>query len=125
MELKIPNNLYVKWTDKKGYGVFTDKFIKEGELIETFYCIKASDPISDSLHDYIYSYPKINSTEHVIALGFGSIYNHNDNYNAMWFDSKIPYHFNMIAQKDINIGDEICTYYGDFYWPQKLIRDGK
>jgi hypothetical protein len=125
MELKIPNNLFVKWTDEKGYGVFTDKFIKEGEYIETFYCVRVSDPISNSLYDYVYAYPKTNSTEHVLALGFGSIYNHDDDYNAMWFDSKIPYHFNMIAQKDINIGDEICTYYGDNYWSLKNKRDGR
>ena len=53
MKIKVPNNLYVKWTDEKGYGVFTDKFIKKGEIIETCYCIKVGDPISNNLHDYI------------------------------------------------------------------------
>ena len=123
--LKIPNNLYIKWTDKKGYGVFTDKFINEGDIIETCYCIKANNPISNSLHDYIFSYPKINSVEHVLPLGFGCIYNHDENHNAMWFDSLTPYHFDFVAQKNINVGNEICTYYGDNYWPQKIKRDGK
>jgi len=125
MELKVPNNLYVKWTDGKGYGVFTNKFIKRGEIIETCYCIKVGDPISNNLHDYIFNYPKINSVEHVLPLGFGCIYNHDNDYNAMWFDASIPYHFNFIAQKNINIGDEICTYYGDEYWPKKIERDGR
>ena len=30
-KLKIPNNLYVKWTEEKGYGVFTDKFCKKSK----------------------------------------------------------------------------------------------
>jgi len=125
MKIKVPNNLYVKWTDEKGYGVFTDKFIKKEELIETCYCIKADDPISNSLHDYIFNYPKINAIEHVLPLGFGCIYNHDENYNALWFDSKIPYHFDFIAQRDINISEEICTYYGDNYWPLKNKRNGR
>ena len=43
----------------------------------------------------------------------------------MWFDSLTPYHFDFVAQKNINVGNEICTYYGDNYWPQKIKRDGK
>ncbi len=123
MKIKIPNNLYVKWTDEKGYGVFTDKFIKKGDIIETCYCIKTGDPISNNLRDYVFNYPKANSTEHVLPLGFGCIYNHDENYNAMWFDNPTPYHFDFIAQKNIEIDEEICTYYGENYWPLKIKRD--
>jgi len=28
--IKVPNNLYIKWSDEKGYGVFTDKPIAKG-----------------------------------------------------------------------------------------------
>ena len=61
--LKVPNNLYVKWTDEKGYGVFTDTLIKKDELIETCYCIKTSSPkwqASPALMDYLFNYPKGN-----------------------------------------------------------------
>jgi hypothetical protein len=40
----------------------------------------------------------------------------------MWDNTKdIPYHFDFIAIKDIGVGEEICTYYGDEYWPTKTI----
>ena len=51
--MKVPNNLYVKWTGEKGYGVFTDKPIKKGELVERCYCIKTGSPknhVSFELH---------------------------------------------------------------------------
>ena len=130
--LKVPNNLYVKWTDEKGYGVFTDTLIKKDELIETCYCIKTSSPkwqASPALMDYLFNYPKGNfiggkDMEHVLPLGFGSIYNHDDDNNAMWYNNKnIPFHFDFIALRDIQPGEEICTYYGKDYWPQKKKRD--
>mgnify|MGYP000020329029 FL=1 len=129
-DMKVPNNLYVKWTDKKGYGVFTDTPIKKGELIERCYCIKTGSPkdhVNGTLMDYVFNYPRgtsmDNGAEHVLPLGFGCIYNHsNDNSNAMWDNTKdIPYHFDFIALKNIEVGEEICTYYGDEYWPTKDI----
>ena len=129
--LKVQNNLYVKWTEEKGYGVFSDKPIKKGELVETCYCIKTGSPknqASDELMDYVFNYPqKVNIGEgavHVLPLGFGCIYNHDDNSNVEWHDNpNIPYHFDFVAFRDINAHDEICSYYGKDYWPQKKQRN--
>tara|TARA_Y100000287_G_scaffold104539_1_gene83710 strand:+ start:936 stop:1340 length:405 start_codon:yes stop_codon:yes gene_type:complete len=130
--LKVPNNLYVKWTDEKGYGVFSDKPIAKGQLIERCYCIKTGSPSPDhvgkALMDYVFNYPKEakigEGAEHVLPLGFGCIYNHADDNNAMWYDTKdIPFHFDFIAQRDIEAHEEICTWYGKHYWPNKKKRD--
>tara|TARA_R110000744_G_scaffold320994_1_gene427109 strand:- start:57 stop:449 length:393 start_codon:yes stop_codon:yes gene_type:complete len=125
--MKVPNNLYIKWTDKKEYGVFTDKLIKKGELIERCYCIKTGSPkqhVSSTLMDYVFNYPMgvgmEGGAEHVLPLGFGCIYNHDNNDNASWYNvENTPYHFDFIALKDIQPGEEICTNYGDDYWPTK------
>ena len=120
-------DLYVKWTDEKGYGVFSHNPILKGELIERCYCIKTGTPVSTALMDYVFNYPKGydlgKGTQHVLPLGFGCIYNHADDNNAMWFDTKdIPFHFDFIAQRDIAAHEEICTHYGNNYWPQKQNR---
>jgi|TARA_B100000768_G_scaffold110311_1_gene102271 SET domain-containing protein len=131
--LKVPNNLYVKWTEEKGYGVFSDKPILKGQLIEKCYCFPTGTPAAvptPEMMDYVFNYPKDidveNGGQHVITLGFGSIYNHADENNAMWYDSKEPkFHFDFIAQRDIEAHEEICTFYGKHYWPQKQTRDEK
>lgn len=130
--IKVPYNLYVKWTDERGYGVFTEKPIAKGQLIERCYCIKTGSPSPDhvgkDLMDYVFNYPKDdlieNGAVHVLPLGFGCIYNHDNNNNATWYDTKdIPFHFDFIAERDIAAHEEICTFYGKDYWPQKKQRD--
>ena len=120
--LKVPNNLYVKKTKFKGYGVFSEIDIKAGEVIETCYCIKVGPDPSEEIMDYAFNYPQgklLPEAELVLPLGFGCVYNHDDNNNAHWQDSKEPYHFDFIAVKDIKAGEEICTFYGNNYWGQK------
>ena len=121
--LKVPNNLYVKWTDEKGYAVFSDEPIKKGDVIETCYLIKTGSPhihgVGRFLMEYVFQYPKDSSAEvgeHVLALGFGGIYNHSDDNNAKWEHTPdMPYHFDFIAVKDIAPHEEICTFYGKEY----------
>lgn len=118
------NHIEVRLTPNKGYGVFATKNINEGDLIEKCYCIKAADTFPElpsPLMDYAYNYPQgieTDKTIQVIALGYGSIYNHDDTPNAKWKDAEEEMYFDFIAIKDIKAGEEICTYYGDSYWPQ-------
>ena len=126
-------SIYVKHISKdKGYGVFANEHIKEGELIETCYLINTGSPeqhVGADLMDYVFNYPRGLDigfgAVHVIPTGYGCIYNHDDNHNAHWENSKINMCFDFIAIKDINPGEEICTYYGDHYWPEKTNRDEK
>lgn len=106
-------------------GVFAAEDIKEGELIEKCYLIKVSvEPENlGTLYDYVYNYPQKGDYKFlVLPTGGGCVYNHDDNNNAIWVDSKEPMHFDYIATKDIKTNTEICTHYGDPYWVQMADR---
>lgn len=124
------DHIEVRLTEDKGYGVFATKDIKEGDLIEKCYCIKAADTfyeVSFSLKDYTFNYPQGNQTDEtvqVLPLGYGCIYNHSDTPNAKWENAEEEMYFDFSAIKDIKAGEEICTYYGDSYWaPHKNRHD--
>ena len=75
--LKVPNNLYVKKTEFKGYGVFSEIDIKAGDIIETCYCIKVGPDPSEEIMDYAFNYPQgklLPEAELVLPLGFGCVY---------------------------------------------------
>ena len=119
--LKVPSNLYVKQVKGKGYGVFSSEDISKGSVIETCYCIKVGSQQSPEIMDYAFNYPKgklLPEAELVLPLGFGCIYNHDEDNNADWQNSVRPYHFNFVALRDIKAHEEICTYYGSTYWEQ-------
>jgi SET domain-containing protein len=108
----IPTKIEIKESLGKGLGVFAKEKISKGEIIEICPLIKLDVPHnSDVLDDYRFYYPKKNSKEYVVALGYGSIYNHNNQNNADWRDGK-PMTFEFFATKDIELGEEICTSYG-------------
>jgi SET domain-containing protein len=108
----IPTKIEIKESPNKGLGVFAKEKILKDEIIEICPLIKLDVPHnSDVLDDYRFYYPKKNSKEYVVALGYGSIYNHNNQNNADWRDGK-PMTFEFFATKDIELGEEICTSYG-------------
>lgn len=114
--IDIPTKIEIKLSSGKGMGVFAIQKILQGEIIET--CLLLAIPKNkDLLTDYRFLYPKNTLTEYVIPLGYGCIYNHSNFPNADWLDHPEYRAFNFVAIKDIEIGEEICTYYGgDDYW---------
>lgn len=124
-----PNyNVYIKSTEDKGYGVFANRDIYKGEIIETCYCVDASEiQPTGALMDYVFNYPKGKTIQEgaklVLPLGFGCIYNHADTNNTTWSDHPtLDLHFEFKAIKDIKEGEEICTNYGHNYWPDHIKR---
>jgi len=106
-------------------GVFATKDIPKGTVIETCYLIKVDTKVEElgNLYGYVFKYPKKGTFQHlVLPCGYGSIYNHDDSNNAYWVDSDKPMHFDYIATKDIEAGEEICTHYGATYWSQMAKR---
>lgn len=113
-----PRKILVRESSGMGLGCFATEKISEGEVFEECYLISASDSIHQ---DYYYRWPKNTNTNLVIALGFGSIYNHSDQPNADWRDGSLEdgaYRiFQFYALRDILPGEEIFIYYGgDDYW---------
>ena len=112
-EYIIPS-IEIKISDKIGSrGAFASKDYNQGDIIEICPCISdESSKFEGILKDYVFQYDE---TYALVALGTCSIYNHSDNYNALWtILSKDKMQF--YATKDIKKGEEIFTSYGSPYW---------
>ena len=109
---EVPLKIEIKESPNKGLGVFAKENISKGEIIEVCPLIKLDVPHnSDVLDDYRFYYPRNTAKDYVVVLGYGSIYNHNNQNNADWRDGK-PMTFEFFALRDIEPGEEICTRYG-------------
>ncbi len=111
---QIPG-LYILDSLDKGRGVFTSIEISEGDLIEICPVIEISKleiPIihKTTLHDYYFLWGE-DMDQCAIALGFGSLYNHEIQPNANFildFENKS---IDIVAIKTISPGDEITLNY--------------
>jgi len=123
MKIYPPKKIYVGKSPIHGYGVFANELIREGEIIEEvpIYDLKIpkGEP-SPLMNDYRFNWPQGsggNWTKQVLAWGYGSLYNHSDNYNAIWNSNLENETFKFIAIKDIQPDEEIFVYYGGVtYW---------
>lgn len=119
--LKAPTKVEVRESSIHGYGVFAIEPISAGELIEECHLITIPirmGHIPQFMVDYKFNYPSGQKPiEYVLPLGYGCIYNHSNENNAMWrtnLDKKL---FEFFAICDIEVGEEICTDYGgERYW---------
>ena len=111
--IEVPLKIEIKESPGKGLGVFAKENISKGEIIEICPLTKLDVPYnSDVLNDYRFGYPRKGGNKIlVVVLGYGSIYNHNNQNNADWRDGK-PMTFEFFALRDIEPGEEICTSYG-------------
>jgi len=120
--INSPKKIFIRPSHGKGLGVFASENISQGETIED--CPLLSLPIkkgesSNLLLDYRFNYPLgLDFEEQVIALGYGSLYNHSDTPNAMWIHHpNLKKVFRFVAIKEIALGEEILVFYGDeTYW---------
>jgi uncharacterized protein len=107
--------LYIAPTKNKGRGVFAQAPIAANTLIEVAPVLVLNSrqrKIAEQtmLYDYIFSWGQKGASG-VIALGYGSIYNHSYDANCnyeMDFDNALMY-FRTV--KDIAVGEEICINY--------------
>jgi SET domain-containing protein len=114
----------------EGRGVFATRDIKEGQIIErcplvplSFRSKYHSDP---QLYRYLYSQPTCPCDEcknhgfifHMV-LGYGMMYNHQDNANTEWKFDYPNLRGDIIAIKDIQAEDEIFVDYGTKYFSDK------
>jgi uncharacterized protein len=121
---QIPG-LYILDSQHKGRGVYTSVDIQEGDIIEIAPVIvlsKVELPIihKTHLHDYYFLWGP-NMEDCAIALGFGSLYNHEVHPNANFildFDNNT---IDFVAVMNIAAGSEITiNYNGEPGDPTKL-----
>jgi uncharacterized protein len=125
MKLKLATKVEVKESPGRGLGVFATEYIIEGEVIEECHMITLPIPNGEPsalLMDYRFNWPQEGEKkEQVVVLGNGSIYNHNDNNNAVWRDHPRWRLFQFVAIKRILPGEEIFIYYGNNnYWGERM-----
>ena len=104
-----------------GLGVYATEDIEQNEIIEECPILllpTKRGEINYTLIDYTFQWPKTEDwTNHAIALGYGSLYNHSNEPNADWISDEEKNVFKFIAIKPIKEGEEITIYYGgDSYW---------
>jgi SET domain-containing protein len=102
-----------------GQGVFALVDIKKGEVIERCpYIVIDDDDLQEEnrLNDYLFTSPDI-GTDYLVVMGYGMMYNHDDNANSEWeIDEKDNRFVRFTAARDIKKGEEIFQDYGKEYW---------
>jgi SET domain-containing protein len=123
----ISNKIEVKPSPISGMGVFAKENIKSNEVIETCHFTileKSFQQIDNKLKEYVFSWPKIFwGGKSAVVWGFGSIYNHSRNNNADWLTDEENNVFKFFTVRDIKIGEEILTNYGENY--EKIVKTVK
>jgi hypothetical protein len=111
----MKKRLFVKEINGKGRGVFCDQLIVKDEAFEV--CPVIVIPASDydtvrasRLVDYFFSFNKEENTL-ALALGFGSLYNHAIESNAVYYLNREEKIITYYALEDIPAGKEICINY--------------
>lgn len=110
--------LFAKQSDIHGQGVFSSKFIEQGETIELCpYLVMANNELQEYniLHDYVFLSPD-DENDVLVVLGYGMVYNHSDDPNAEWEISQCGEYVRFFAVKSIPQGTEIVHDYGTEYW---------
>jgi SET domain-containing protein len=114
---QIPG-LYISDINDKGRGVFTAQEIPDGALIEVCPVLvipKSELPVIHKtvLHDYYFLWGE-DMDACAIALGFGSIYNHEVHPNANFILDMENQTIDIVAIRDIQPGEEITlNYHGE------------
>ena len=125
-DIFIDKRLYISKSPLKGadWGVFADSFIPKGTTIEVARTLKLKNEHlfqeGNMLNDYVF---KLDDKHSLIALGFGSLFNHNDKPHVSYkvTDGKV-YYFTL---KDIHPNDEIFISYGENWWKNRKINPVK
>ena len=99
-------------TDKYGRGIFTDRYIKKGELIEEAPVIiipkqEWKQMRKSVLLNYVFRWGK----DKAIALGYGSLFNHSFTPNAKYITNIKNQTIDFYARQDIQKEEEILVNY--------------
>tara|TARA_Y100000590_G_scaffold391342_1_gene467865 strand:+ start:653 stop:1105 length:453 start_codon:yes stop_codon:yes gene_type:complete len=111
-------DLQIKESNIKGIGrgLFAMRPYKKGQTIELCPTVEEEgDSTYSSINDYVFDSDVSGKT--IIALGYCGLINESiDKQNCSWDINRDDTYIRMYATKDINVGDELYTSYGDDYW---------
>jgi SET domain-containing protein len=114
------NNNYIGKSKIGGRGVFAGRSYKKNEIVEISPCVKDKLSAYDDgiLKDYIFGYK---DDYHVLSLGYGSMYSHNDNPNLSYTinEDNDGVYMTFTATRNINKDDELFISYGQKWWDSR------
>jgi uncharacterized protein len=105
--------LVVRETEAKGRGVFAEKDFIKGDIIETAAVIVIpKEQVKLITHTVLYNYYfNWHGESAAIALGLASLFNHSYYPNAVYMKNFAKRVIEIIAYKDIRMGEEITVNY--------------
>ena len=114
--------IIVKSADQYGRGVFADRYIKKGELLEEAPVIMIPDQEwkkmkKSVLLNYVFRWGE----DKAVALGYGSLYNHSFTPNAKYITNIENQTIDFYARKDIQRDEQIFVNYNGDPSDQSLI----
>jgi SET domain-containing protein len=119
---KTPPKVFVQASTIHGLGVFAAQDIPDGQIIEKCPLLRLDIDEKDVLlADYRFWWIEAEKRlYYVMALGYGSLYNHSNNFNAYFHSNKETFTIDFITTKDIKKGEEIFVDYGgEEYWSSR------
>lgn len=129
MDYIAPHKIIVGDSRVQGRGVFSLVDIKKGETVERCPLIQMEYRSKYQLDPTIFGYTYARyqedeaSQQHgflmYIATGYGMLYNHQDEPNALWRFNYPELLGDIVAIKDIKSGEEIFINYGNCYFNNK------
>jgi SET domain-containing protein len=109
----MPTPIEVRPSSRHGLGVFALRRIGRGGLIERCHVLllepaEAEVVAAGGLYGMMYDWPNGSSA---LALGFGSLYNHDPDPNAEYTAHEDGPELEIVARRDISAGEEITIDY--------------
>lgn len=101
------NKISVKPSQIHNYGVFADKNIKKGEIIEECPIL-----LLDHQHRLLHNYTFKGDAGDYLLMGYGTLYNHANRFNADYVHYQDTDYMTFIASRFIAKGEEIFIDYG-------------
>lgn len=122
------DKIYIKYScPELGYGVFAKKFIDTNEIIERVPIVplnwRSNYICEPQIRKYLYQDSSCkceecqrNGNRMYIVMGYGMMYNHKKEFNAMWNFDYENFIAELKATKTIESEEEIFINYGNKYF---------
>lgn len=118
-----PPCIYVKDTGTtKGRGVFAGRVFRRGEIVEQAPVVLINMAfifLPNEIKSVTYNWPTDEPHVHAFALGYGSLYNHDDPANLRYRTDPQNGIMHYTASRDIAAGEELTIDYNQDRDPDK------
>lgn len=136
LEFLLNNKVTLGHSKIHGRGVFAYQHIHKGDIIERCPMIQMANrskyQLDAQVWGYMYAQPPCGCYEcknhgflFFMVGGYGMMYNHQESPNALWKFNYTQLLADVVAVKDINIGEEVFINYGNAYFNNDQIITGK